>query len=278
MQPPFRPRARRRAGAAFPSGRDRTTSSRRPDRAALDAEHARRADRLAVEPTGTVGRRTTRCARIAAAVAARGGQLVVDEIYLGLTLRRSRRRAACLEFADDAFVISSFSKYFNMTGWRLGWLVAPERHVRDLEKLAQNLYISPADAVAARGAGLLRAGDARDPRRAAARVRGAPRFPGARAARTRVSRFPVMPTGGFFVYADCSRVRDDSEAVLPRRARSHAAWHSRRASTSGATAPAARALRLHDRRRRSSKTASRGSRAICLRTMTADARRSWSRV
>ena len=49
-----------------------------------------------------------------------------------------------LEFADDAFVVSSFSKYFNMTGWRLGWLVAPERHVRDLEKLAQNLYISPA--------------------------------------------------------------------------------------------------------------------------------------
>ncbi len=39
-----------------------------------------------------------------------------------------------------------------MTGWRLGWVVAPERHVRDLEKLAQNLYISPADAVAARGA------------------------------------------------------------------------------------------------------------------------------
>ena len=41
------------------------------------------------------------------------------------------------------FVINSFSKYFNMTGWRLGWMVAPERHVRDLEKLAQNLYISP---------------------------------------------------------------------------------------------------------------------------------------
>ena len=45
--------------------------------------------------------------------------------------------------ADDLFVVSSFSKYFNMTGWRLGWIVAPERHVRDLEKLAQNLYISP---------------------------------------------------------------------------------------------------------------------------------------
>ena len=44
---------------------------------------------------------------------------------------------------DDLFVVSSFSKYFNMTGWRLGWVVAPERHVRDLEKLAQNLYISP---------------------------------------------------------------------------------------------------------------------------------------
>jgi hypothetical protein len=45
-------------------------------------------------------------------------------------------------FADDVFVINSFSKYFNMTGWRLGWMVAPQRYVRDLDKLAQNLYLA----------------------------------------------------------------------------------------------------------------------------------------
>jgi aspartate/methionine/tyrosine aminotransferase len=50
--------------------------------------------------------------------------------------------ASVLEVDDDAFVLNSFSKYFGMTGWRLGWLVAPEAAVPELEKLAQNLYIS----------------------------------------------------------------------------------------------------------------------------------------
>ena len=79
--------------------------------------------------------------RIVSTVSARGGALIVDEIYLGLSYDAKPRSALAL--SDDLFVISSFSKYFNMTGWRLGWLVAPERHVRDIEKLAQNLYISP---------------------------------------------------------------------------------------------------------------------------------------
>jgi aspartate/methionine/tyrosine aminotransferase len=81
-------------------------------------------------------------ARIRESVAARNGALIVDEIYLGLSYAGRSRTA--LDLSDDLFVVSSFSKYFNMTGWRLGWLVAPERHVRELEKLAQNLYISPA--------------------------------------------------------------------------------------------------------------------------------------
>src|SRR5690348_16048589 len=86
-------------------------------------------------PTGTsVPRDEMR--RIAATVAARGGTLIVDEIYLGLTYGEAPR--SVLAFAHDAFVVSSFSKYFNMTGWRLGWIVAPSEHVRDLEKLAQN--------------------------------------------------------------------------------------------------------------------------------------------
>src|SRR6185312_12355583 len=73
-------------------------------------------------------------ARIAAVVARRGGHLVVDEIYLGLTYGAPARSA--LDVANDAFIISSFSKHFNMTGWRLGWIVAPER-VRGATRLSR---------------------------------------------------------------------------------------------------------------------------------------------
>jgi aspartate/methionine/tyrosine aminotransferase len=81
--------------------------------------------------------------RIHAVVKAHGGVLIVDEIYHGPHLRPARSHA--LEFADDIFIINSFSKYFGMTGWRLGWMVAPEQYVAPLDKLAQNLFISPSD-------------------------------------------------------------------------------------------------------------------------------------
>lgn len=70
----------------------------------------------------------------------RNGELVVDEIYHGLSY--DQPATSILEITDQAFVINSFSKYFGMTGWRLGWLVAPEQAVPELEKLAQNLFIS----------------------------------------------------------------------------------------------------------------------------------------
>lgn len=70
----------------------------------------------------------------------KNGHLVVDEIYHGLSYGEDT--PSVLEVTDQAFVINSFSKYFGMTGWRLGWLVAPERAVPQLEKLAQNLFIS----------------------------------------------------------------------------------------------------------------------------------------
>ncbi|MDI2234769.1 aminotransferase class I/II-fold pyridoxal phosphate-dependent enzyme, partial [Pseudomonas aeruginosa] len=79
-------------------------------------------------------------AGLSGALKARGGHLVVDEIYHGLTYGVDA--ASVLEVDDDAFVLNSFSKYFGMTGWRLGWLVAPAAAVPELEKLAQNLYIS----------------------------------------------------------------------------------------------------------------------------------------
>ncbi len=158
-------------------------------------------------PTGTVVPREE-MRRIVDAVAERAGHLIVDEIYLGLTY--GERPRSVLEFADDAFVISSFSKYFNMTGWRLGWVVAPERHVRDLEKLAQNLYISPAT-LSQRAALACFTPETLaivETRRKAFEARRDFLVP---ALRELGFRIPVMPTGGFFVYADCSRFSDDSQ-------------------------------------------------------------------
>ena len=90
-------------------------------------------------PTGTLLSRDE-LAGLSRALRERGGHLVVDEIYHGLTYGVDA--ASVLEVDDDAFALNSFSKYFGMTGWRLGWLVAPEAAVPELEKLAQNLYIS----------------------------------------------------------------------------------------------------------------------------------------
>ena len=90
-------------------------------------------------PTGTLLSRDE-LAGLSRALRERGGHLVVDEIYHGLTYGVDA--ASVLEVDDEAFVLNSFSKYFGMTGWRLGWLVAPEAAVPELEKLAQNLYIS----------------------------------------------------------------------------------------------------------------------------------------
>lgn len=159
-------------------------------------------------PTGTaVARDEMR--RIGAAVAALGGQLIVDEIYLGLTYGDAARTV--LADLDDVFVVSSFSKYFNMTGWRLGWIVAPGRHVRDLEKLAQNLYISPATPSQRAALGCFEPATLEivEQRRRVFERRRDLLVPALRAMGFGV---PVMPSGGFFVYADCSRFTRDSEA------------------------------------------------------------------
>ena len=163
-------------------------------------------------PTGTTVERDE-LRRIANAVAERAGRLIVDEIYLGLSydLAPGARPSTALALSDDLFVISSFSKYFNMTGWRLGWVVAPERHVRDLEKLAQNLYISPPTlsqhaALACFEPATL---DILEARRDEFRARRDLLVP---ALRELGFGIPVMPTGGFFVYADTSRLSADSRA------------------------------------------------------------------
>ena len=74
-----------------------------------------------------------------------GIEFISDEIYHGLTYpdETGIREATALEFSDDAIIINSFSKYFCMTGWRVGWMVLPEKLVRPVERIAQSLYISP---------------------------------------------------------------------------------------------------------------------------------------
>ena len=77
---------------------------------------------------------------ISAFCSANGVRLISDEIYHGLSYQT--RAETALRFTDDAFVVNSFSKYFSMTGWRIGWMIMPEDLADPVEKLAQNLYIS----------------------------------------------------------------------------------------------------------------------------------------
>jgi aspartate/methionine/tyrosine aminotransferase len=137
----------------------------------------------------------------------RGGALIVDEIYHGLVYEGEYTTAAAL--ADDVFVINSFSKYFNMTGWRLGWMVAPERVVGELDKLAQNLYLAaptPAQhaALAAFEPETLAILESRRREFQARRDYLVP------ALRGLGFEIPVMPQGAFYIYAGCSRLTRDS--------------------------------------------------------------------
>lgn len=141
------------------------------------------------------------------AVQSRGGHLVVDEIYHGLTYGVDA--PSVLEVSDDAFVLNSFSKYFGMTGWRLGWLVAPPEAVPELEKLAQNLYISaPSIAQHAALACFEPATlEIFEQRRAAFQARRDFLLP---ALRELGFSIEVEPQGAFYLYADISRFGGDA--------------------------------------------------------------------
>jgi aspartate/methionine/tyrosine aminotransferase len=89
-------------------------------------------------PTGT-SIEPAELERIVKAVRARGGFTIVDEIYQGLSY--DARPVSALSFGNDVLTVNSFSKYFNMTGWRLGWLIVPPSMIDAFEKLAQNLFI-----------------------------------------------------------------------------------------------------------------------------------------
>ncbi|CAH0253231.1 Aspartate aminotransferase [Stenotrophomonas lactitubi] len=159
-------------------------------------------------PTGTV-LSADELASLSASLHARGGHLVVDEIYHGLTYGLDA--ASVLQVDDSAFVLNSFSKYFGMTGWRLGWLVAPPAAVPDLEKLAQNLYIS-ASSIAQHAALACFSEEAMaifEQRRQAFQQRRDFLLP---ALRELGFRIEVEPQGAFYLYADVSAFTDDAQA------------------------------------------------------------------
>ena len=140
---------------------------------------------------------------------ARGGEVIVDEIYHGLTY--GIRPQSALAYTRDAFVVNSFSKYYGMTGWRLGWLVAPARFMSAIERLAQNLFI--AANTPAQYAALAALADDTQPelerRRAVFESRRDYLLP---ALRSLGFSIQVTPQGAFYLYADCSAFTDDSAA------------------------------------------------------------------
>jgi aspartate/methionine/tyrosine aminotransferase len=147
------------------------------------------------------------------AVRARGGFAIVDEIYQGLSY--DHRPVSALAMDDQVITVNSFSKYFNMTGWRLGWLVVPDELVPVFEKLAQNLFIC-APTVAQHAALACFAPEALaifEERRREFQRRRDYLVPALRALGFTV---PVMPDGAFYVYADIASLdhpqRADSAA------------------------------------------------------------------
>ena len=181
-----------------------------PDAASVDAAWTGSVAALLVaspsNPTGTL-LNDADIRALFAVTQSHGGRLVVDEIYHGLTYGEAASTA--LAVSDDIFVINSFSKYFGMTGWRLGWLVAPREAIAGIDKLAQNLYL--AAPTLAQYAAL----SAFDPeniaileaRRLEFRTRRDYLLP---ALRDLGFDIAGTPEGAFYLYADCSRFTDDS--------------------------------------------------------------------
>ena len=139
--------------------------------------------------------------------AARGVAFVSDEIYHGIEYEN--RAVSALEISDDVYVINSFSKYFSMTGWRVGWMVVPEDHVRTIERLAQNMFICAPHAGQVAALAAMGCADElqcnldvyRENRRLM--LDGLPR-----AGFDRIA----PPDGAFYIYADVSQLTDDSRA------------------------------------------------------------------
>jgi aspartate/methionine/tyrosine aminotransferase len=153
-------------------------------------------------PTGT-SIAAEALADIVGTVRARGGVTIVDEIYLGLSYDERFGHSA-LALGDDVISVNSFSKYFGMTGWRLGWLVVPPALVPAVEKLAQNLYICASTLAQQAALACFEPAsiDVFEQRRAEFRRRRDYIVPALEGLGLPV---PVVPDGAFYAWADCSR-------------------------------------------------------------------------
>lgn len=157
-------------------------------------------------PTGTLVDRQN-LAEIIQLVEARGAVLIVDEIYQGLVYEQVEFSA--LELSRNLFVINSFSKYFSMTGWRLGWLYAPDMYIEPINRLAQNLFlaapsISQHAALAAFEPANLQQ---LDQQTAELKQRRDFLYAGLQQLGFKLR---VKPAGAFYIYADVSACSDDS--------------------------------------------------------------------
>ncbi|PPK73251.1 aspartate/methionine/tyrosine aminotransferase [Methylobacter tundripaludum] len=136
-----------------------------------------------------------------------GGCFYSDEIYHGLVY--DENASSALEFSDNVFVINSFSKYFGMTGWRVGWLIVPEEFACATEKLAQNIFIATAthSQYAALAAFDKHTQAELEHRRAEFEMRRDFLYD----ALLRLGfEIPIKPDGAFYIYANCAKFTDDS--------------------------------------------------------------------
>jgi len=145
----------------------------------------------------------------------RGGAFLLDEIYQGLIYDAHPEYRTGLAVDDGIFVLNSFSKYFGMTGWRLGWMVVPEAQLDGVSRLAQNLFISPSSIAqhAALAAFEPEAMAIHEDRR---RQFGARRNQLAAGLRKLGLEIPVIPAGAFYLYVDVSSTGMDSETFCWR--------------------------------------------------------------
>lgn len=160
-------------------------------------------------PTGTLLTQSE-IEALAAVCREQEGHFLVDEIYHGLTYEGDAPTACAA--GDDIWVINSFSKYFQMTGWRLGWMVIPQAYVRDVEKLAQNLVLCPSTPAQY---GALAAFEPEtiallETRRTEFRRRRDFLAPALEAIGFRIT---ARPEGAFYLYCDCSALCEDSFAL-----------------------------------------------------------------
>ena len=157
-------------------------------------------------PTGTIVEADAMQALIKAVTDA-GGSLIVDEIYQGLVYDAEEFTA--LSLSDEIFVVNSFSKYFGMTGWRLGWMVVPENYIDAVDRVAQNIFLAPP--TISQHAALA----AFEPATEEILQRRVAMFKERRDYLLPVLmemgfKVTVQPQGAFYVYADCSAITEDS--------------------------------------------------------------------